>query len=174
MRNLANIGLWCGLLLLTVVGCSRKTPPTQDLMHYPLNGMDGVISRTGVTFDPTLSSDGKGSLHLVTSDSTTIRLFETGDLDVENAVLRYQAMVRTKDVQGRVYLEMWCGFPGMGEYFSRGLNSQLTGSQEWNPQETSFFLKKGENPKRVKLNLVVTGPGEVWVDDIHLTAAPLE
>ncbi len=174
MRNFAKFGLCFGLFLLSSVGCSQKRPPAQDLMHYSLDSLDGVISRTGVSFDSGISSDGNGSLHLVTSDSTTIRLFETGDLDVENAVLRYQAMVRTKDVQGRVYLEMWCGFPGMGEYFSRGLNSQLTGSQEWNPQETSFFLKKGENPKRVKLNLVVTGPGEVWVDDIHLTAAPLE
>lgn len=174
MRNLASFGLWCALLLLAAVGCSRRAAPTQELMHYPLDSLDGVISRTGVAFDPALSSDGKGSLHLSASDSTTFRLFETAAVDVENAVLTYQAMVRTKDVQGQVYLEMWCAFPGMGEYFSRGLHSQLSGSQEWNSQETSFLLKKGENPDRVRLNLVMTGPGEVWIDEIHLTAAPLE
>ncbi len=174
MRKLANLGLCCALLLLAVAGCTKKTAPSQELMHYPLDGMDGVISRTGVAFDPVVSSDGHGSLHITTNDSTTIRLFETGDVNVENAALRYQAMLRTKDVQGQVYLEMWCGFPGMGEYFSRGLHSQLTGSQGWNSQQTSFVLKKGENPDQVRLNLVVTGPGEVWIDDIHLTAAPLE
>jgi hypothetical protein len=35
-------------------------------------------------------------------------------------------------------------------------------------QETPFFLKKGENPNNVKLNLVIDGKGMVWIDDIRL------
>jgi hypothetical protein len=40
-------------------------------------------------------------------------------------------------------------------------------------QETPFFLKKGENPDNVKINLVVNGKGSVWIDDIRLVKAPL-
>ena len=93
---------------------------------------------------------------------------------MENARLIYSAELRTRDLEGKAYLEMWCHFPGMGEYFSRGLVDPLTGSQDWSSQETSFFLKKGENPDRVKLNLVVTGPGEVWIDDLRLVKGPLK
>jgi hypothetical protein len=63
---------------------------------------------------------------------------------------------------------MWCEFPGKGEYFSRALHAPLTGSNEWTTQETPFFLKEGENPNRVKLNVVVEGGGTVWIDDVVL------
>jgi hypothetical protein len=48
-----------------------------------------------------------------------------------------------------------------------------TGEVEWTHQETPFFLKKGENPDNVQLNLVVNGSGTVWIDDIKLMRGPL-
>ena len=102
-----------------------------------------------------------------------IRLFETGDVDVEDARLTYQAKVRTEGVEGQVFLEMWCQFAGKGEYFSRDLETPQTGTTEWSTEETPFFLKKGENPDNVKLNLVVNGSGTVWIDDIRLFRGPL-
>ena len=104
---------------------------------------------------------------------TVIRLFEVGDLDVEKARLIYRARLRTKNVDGQVYLEMWCHFPGKGEFFSRGLQTPLTGTTDWTTEETPFFLKQGENPDNVKLNLVINGTGTAWVDDIRLLRAPL-
>ena len=86
----------------------------------------------------------------------------------------YQARLRTEDVQGQVYLEMWCHFPDKGEFFSRSVDTPLTGSTEWTTEETPFSLKKGENPDFVKLNLVFDGTGTVWIDDIRLLKAPLE
>jgi len=71
-------------------------------------------------------------------------------------------------------LEMWCHFPGQGEYFSRGLHAPLTGSNEWSSQETVFFLKEGENPDNIKLNLVVNGTGTVWIDNIKVLKAPIQ
>jgi hypothetical protein len=110
---------------------------------------------------------------MTSTKPTVIRLFETGDIDVENARLIYQARVRTEDVEGKVYLEMWCHFPGKGDFFSRGLQTPLTGTTEWTTEETPFFLKKGENPDNVKLNLVIKGKGTAWIDDIRLLKAPL-
>jgi hypothetical protein len=103
-----------------------------------------------------------------------VRLYETGDIDIENARLIYRAKLRTEGVEGQVYIEMWCHFPGKGEFFSRALQSPLSGSNEWTSQETPFYLKKGENPDNIKINVVVNGKGTVWIDDIHLVKAPLK
>lgn len=173
MRTVRFLLVLSSGILLVAAGCSQRTQPSEELAHYALDDMDGVITQTGVELDKAVSSDAGGSLHLTTTDSTTVSLFETGDLKVENARLIYSAKIRTQDLKGKAYLEMWCHFPGKGEYFSRGLTDPLTGSQDWSSQETSFFLKKGEDPDQVKLNLVVTGPGEVWIDDLRLVKAPL-
>jgi hypothetical protein len=135
--------------------------------------MDGIITRSGVRIDKDISSDGNGSLRITSIKPTVIRLFETGAIDIENARLTYQARLRTAHVEGQVYLEMWCHFPGKGEYFSRGLKTPLTGTTEWTTEETPFFLKKGENPDNVKLNLVINGKGTAWIDDVRLLKAPL-
>jgi hypothetical protein len=113
-------------------------------------------------------------LHVRADSARTVALFETGDLDVENARLTYAAKLRVENVDGAVYLEMWCRFPGKGEFFSRALQAPLSGTQEWTSQETPFFLKQGENPDNVKLNLVVNGTGDVWIDEVRLVKGPLQ
>ncbi len=161
-------------IILAAAGCSKNTQQSAELRAYPVDTMEGVITQSGVEIDKEVSSDGKGSLKITATGPTEVRLFETGDVDVENARLIYQARVRTKDVEGQVYLEMWCHFPGKGEFFSRGLQAPLIGTTEWTTEETPFFLKKGENPDNVKLNLVINGKGTVWIDDIRLLKAPLQ
>jgi hypothetical protein len=124
------------------------------------------------TADPTISKD-----LTVTSDKAwladckkaqTIRLFEVENPDVEQCVVTYRAKLKTENLTGQAYLEMWCRFPGKGEFFSRGLNHAVTGSNDWSSCETPFFLKKGEKPDLIKLNLVVKGAGKVWVKDVEL------
>ena len=61
-----------------------------------------------------------------------------------------------------------CHFPGKGEFFSRGLQNSLTGTTQWVTMETPFFLKKGETPDYVRLNLVINGKGTAWIDEIRL------
>ena len=135
--------------------------------------MQDLKTQSGVEIDPAVSSDGKGSLRIVAEKPTVVNLFETGDLDIDNANLLYQAKLRTENLKGKIYLEMWCHFPGKGEFFSRGLTSPVSGTVEWTTQETPFFLQQGENPDNVKLNLVIDGTGTAWIDDIRLTSGPL-
>lgn len=162
------------LTVLTLVsGCARLSNTVTEVKHYPIKSLEGLITRTDVVIDNEITSDGNGSLRITTNKPTTIRLYETGDIDVENARLTYQAKVRTRDIQGKVYLEMWCQFTGRGEFFSRDLSSPVSGTTDWSTEETPFFLKKGENPDNVKINLVVDGIGTVWIDDIHLFKGPL-
>ncbi len=157
-----------------LAGCSQASSAVTGLKQYPIQDLDQVLTKSNVALDSDVTSDGNGSLRISVDQPSTIRLYETGDLDVENARLTYQAKVRTENLEGRAYLEMWCQFSGRGEYFSRDLNSPLTGTVDWSAEETPFFLKKGENPDNIKLNLVVEGKGTVWIDDIRLLRAPLK
>jgi len=160
------------LLPIIAYRWAGTSPPTAiettELRRFVLDGTEGLITQSGVEIDKQISSDGHGSLRIDAADSTTIRLFETDYIGVENARLIYQARVRTENVEGQVYLEMWCHFPGKGEFFSKGLTTLLTGTTDWTTVETPFFLKKGENPDNVKLNLVIHGKGTVWIDDVRL------
>jgi hypothetical protein len=144
----------------------------EALFREPVSDLSRVLTQAGVEFDARTTSDGTGSIRISAADSTTVRLYEVGDIDVENARLVYRARVRTEGVQGKVYLEMWCRFPGQGEFFSRALHAPLTGSTEWTSQETPFLLERGQNPDQIALNVVITGRGTVWVDDIALLKAP--
>jgi len=163
----------CVWMMFFLVSCSNPSEQVLELRHFPIDSMEGIITRSGVAIDKEISRDGNGSLKITSTRPTVIRLFQTGDIDAENARLIYQARLRTENVEGRAYLEMWCHFPGKGEFFSRGLQTPLAGTTEWTTEETPFFLKKGENPDNVKLNLVIDGKGTAWIDDVRLLRAPL-
>jgi hypothetical protein len=173
LKNRIRFILCAILLAVWLAGCGNEAPGALDLRTYPLDDASGVLTRSGVDPDKEITADGGGSLRLTAAEPTTFRLFETGDIDVENARLIYQAKLKTADVDGEVYLEMWCHFPGKGEYFSRALHAPLSGTVDWTTQETPFFLKKGENPDNVKLNLVINGRGTAWIDDMRLIRGSL-
>ena len=171
MRKLAmGVGF---LTMLAAAGCQQPKIEVAELQHFPLDSPEGIITGTGVVIDKEISSDGKGSLKVTAAAPMVVRLFETGDIDIENGRLIYRARLRTKNLEGQAYLEMWCNFEGKGEFFSRGLVRPLTGTTDWTTEETPFFLQKGENPSSVKLNLVINGKGTVWIDDIRLLKGQL-
>jgi len=151
-----------------------------ELKRFPVDTMEGIIAQAGVEIDKQISSDSNGSLRITATEATVVRLFEIRLSEahlvtyMKGTRLIYQAKVRTENVEGQVYLEMWCHFPGKGEFFSRDLLSPLTGTTDWTTQETPFLLKKGENPDNVKLNLVINGKGTAWIDDIRLLKAIVE
>jgi hypothetical protein len=140
---------------------------------YTIDSLKGVIDTELVQLAET-SSDGDGSLMVTADGPETIRLYETGDVDVENALVTYSAKVKTGGLEGEAMLEMWCVFDELGEFFSRGLDSTVTGTTNWVDVKSVFRLEQGQNPSNIKLNLVVTGPGVVWIDDIRVTKAPLD
>jgi hypothetical protein len=174
------------------LACSPSGGEEEMIRHYAVDDLEGVLTRSaaapdtaitingapigrgsGVAIDSEITSDGNGSLRIEAADSTIVRLYDLENIDVEDARLNYRAHLRTQDVEGLVFLEMWCRFPGIGEFFSRALESPLTGTVEWTTQETPFFLREGQNPDLVRLNLVITGPGTVWIDDIVISKTPL-
>lgn len=155
----------CSILL----ACGPSGPPAgppETLRSYSLGSIEGVLTQDGVVYDAAQSSDGDGSLRIEKEGS--IRLFETGDVPAEKSRLTYSAKLRTQDLDGRAYLEMWCNYPGHGEFFSRALNSPVSGTTDWVSQQTPFILQAGQDCDNVKLNVVVEGSGTVWIDDLRL------
>ncbi|MGH9554248.1 MAG: hypothetical protein ACRD2Y_00365 [Terriglobales bacterium] len=101
----------------------------------------------------------------------TVRLFELPISGLEQCVLTYRAQMKTADVEGGVYLEMWCAFGG-SEYFSKGFHHKAKGTNDWTSVQTPFFLKKGQSPDLLKLYLTFEGRGTVWIKDIELLKTP--
>lgn len=166
-----SVLILCSIIL--TAACNKEPDNVVVLKKYPITSLDGVISRTGIDFDSQITSDGNGAVRITAGKPATIHLFETGDVDVDNARLTYKAKIRTDDIKGRVFLAMWCQFDDKGEYFSRALHSSVSGTTGWTSRQTDFFLRAGENPDNVKLDLVVDGTGTVWVDDVELLKTPL-
>jgi hypothetical protein len=168
--------LVCAWLTLTVIlaGCGRNSSSQlTELALFPLNDMSGIISRSDVQIDKEVSSDGQGSLKVTSSGFRVVRLFETGDLDVDSCRLIYQARLRTRDFEGVVFLGMECHFAGKGDFFARDVEHPLMGTTRWTTEEVTFYLRQGENPDNVRLHLILDGKGTAWIDDVKLLKAPL-
>lgn len=168
MRALLCTGL--ALFLLAAAPALAE----EQLAYFPADSKEDVVDAGLVELDQKTSHDGKGALRIEAERAVTVRLFEVSGLDVENARLVYQALLKSRRLQGSAYLEMYCEFEGLGTYFSRALHAPIQGDADWVAQETPFFLQAGQNPALVRLNLVLTGPGTVWVDSVRLLRLPLQ
>jgi hypothetical protein len=115
----------------------------------------------------------EGAWRIEARGPQTCRLYEVGNPGVEQCLLGYRARLRSENVQARAYLEMWCWFATRGEFFSKGFHAAVTGTNDWASYEIPFFLKQGQRPDLVKLNVVFEGPGTLWVKDVALWATPL-
>ncbi len=176
MSTIAKVIILTTMIIVSmaIIGCSQtEIAKTEMLKQMAITQLDILDSQKAV-FDTDFTSDGTGSIAINTPESTTVRIYEIDDIDIEDAKLIYRAMIRAEGFTGQAYLEMWCWFDGRGEFFSRDLSTPVTGPTDWTTEETFFFLKKGENPDRVRLNLVVNGQGTIWIDDIQLLKAPLK
>jgi hypothetical protein len=156
------------MTMVWVAGCSKPSPKDVVLKKFALDSLEGLITRSGVEIDPQTKKEGQGSLRITVTEPAVVRLFEVGDIEIDDAALIYQARLRTENAEGNVYLEMWCFFEGKGGFFSRGLQAPLKGTTDWVAEEIPYFLNKREKPKMVKLNVVSEGRATIWVDDIRL------
>ncbi len=139
-----------------------------------------VFTPATPTISTEVAADG-GGWRIRCDKPRTFRLFEANDPGVEDCTVLYRAKLKTEGLTGKAYLEMWCRLPGRGEFFSRGLNNIATGSCDWTSHETPFFLKPGEKPDLIRLNLVVAATGLVFrkkvagtirLKDVELVRSP--
>ncbi|MEQ8209962.1 MAG: protein kinase [Lacipirellulaceae bacterium] len=108
------------------------------------------------------------------TEPTTLRLFEINKPEnVENCVVTFRAKMKTKDLEGKAYLEMWVRVPPNPEAFSKGFHHAVSGTNDWATYETPFFLKKGEQADLLKLNVVTEGAGTIFLNDVEVIVAPM-
>jgi hypothetical protein len=126
---------------------------------------DRPIAESGVSVD----DDG---WRIDAHEAGSVPLFEVADPGVENVLLAYSADLKSVDSEG-AYLEMWCRFPGRGEFFSKGLQQKVKGTTGWASHQVPFYLKAGERPDLIRLNVAFEGPGTLWVRNVELQRTPL-
>jgi len=114
-----------------------------------------------------------GAWRIDVNEGQTIRLFEVENPDVEQCLLTYRAELKPEGLKGRSFFEMWCRLPGRGEFFSKGYQQAVSGTADWARYEIQFYLKRGQRPDLIKLNIVVEGVGTVWLRNIELHKTPL-
>jgi hypothetical protein len=119
-----------------------------------------------------VAADGD-ALRIDAREKQTVRLFEIADPGVEACLVAYRARMRSEALAGRAFLEMWCRLPGRGEFFSKGFAQSVKGTTDWASYEIPFFLKPGQRPDLIKLNLVVEGTGKIWMKEIEVLQTPL-
>jgi hypothetical protein len=126
---------------------------------------------------PTITQGGvraeQGGWRIEATGQQTIRLFEVENPAVEQCLLTYRAELKAEGLKGSAFLEMWCRLPGRGEFFSKGHQQAVSGTANWARYEIPFYLKEGQQPDLIKLNLVVGGAGTVWLRKIELLKTPL-
>jgi hypothetical protein len=114
-----------------------------------------------------------GEWRIDATGEQTIRLFEVAGPGVEQCLLTYRAEIKTEDLRGRAFLEMWCRLPGRGEFFSKGLQQTVSGTTDWAHYEIPFYLKKNQMPDLIRLNVAVQGAGTVRLKHVELLQTPL-
>jgi hypothetical protein len=153
------------ILAVFTVACSSTNSSARTLYWNPLDSLDTILTRTGVTLDKTISNGGKGTIRIDVNGPTTIRLAEIGT-EQPQAVLVYRGHLRAAKLRGHAYLEMRCSIPGQGEFASRA--TAVTGTTDWVSQVARFVAERGPGVRTVKLNMVADGNGIVWVRTIAL------
>jgi len=158
-------GVVVGLVMGIVLSCGNVAPgPPERIRTF--GPADTPISASGVAAEESgwrIERDAGGP----------VGLFEVHDVHLENVVLIYRARMRSRDVAGKAYLEMWVRVPGRGEYLSRGLAQPLHGTSDWASYEIPFLLNEpGVTVDLVKLNVAFDGGGgTVWIKDVELQKA---
>jgi hypothetical protein len=138
--------------------------PPQTIRTFSVN--ERTIAQDGVCVDT-------DAIRIESTGGRTLRLYDVKDPGVQQCMVTYRAEMKAEKVEGRAFLEMWCSFSGRGEFFSKGLQQPLSGTSDWARFEIPFYLKPGQTPDLIKLNLVVEGRGVVWMKNIELLRTPL-
>lgn len=151
--------------LASILKVPRPSGPPKTLRTF--QPTDATITRASAPSEP-------GAWRFELAEPQSVRLFEVENPGVEQCMIAYRAKLRGEGLTGRAFLEMWCRFPGRGEFFSKGLSHAIKGTTEWARCETPFYLKKGQAPDLIMLNVAVEGKGTLWIKGVELLATPLQ
>jgi hypothetical protein len=138
--------------------------PPETLRAFRVS--DQPIAESGVSVD-------EDAWRIDVDEAGSVPLFEVADPGIERSLVTYGAELKSADLEGGAYLEMWCRFPGRGEFFSKGIQQKVKGTTGWSSYQVPFHLKAGERPDLIRLNLAFEGAGTVWIRNVEVLRTPL-
>jgi hypothetical protein len=121
--------------------------------------------------EPGAAPDGAAALRLTGPGTHPLIVLDDPGVDGEYVIT---GMVSYEGVTAG-YLEMWSVF-GESRYFTRTLAESgelgvLRGDSEWRPFALPFFAAPGTAPTSLEINLVLDGPGTVWIGPLGVAGA---
>ncbi len=164
MKRISVVSRCIRFLVTVMTGCSISLWAV-DLGYFPSHDLKQV--KTLVTVDPTVTVDGNGSLkvHAIHNAQTTIA--DQKDLRVEHGETLWCILkVKCEAVAQRAYLEMWCEIGEGKRAFSKGPDQTLQGDSDWKEIRLPMMVTGDFPVNRALVNIVIEGPGTVWVDQI--------
>lgn len=169
----ALILLFGGAVIYMLLG----EPQYDDTLiaHFPVDSEADLTpnpTKDPHAIDPTISSDGNGSLRIDARGKQLVDLYRVwGDEeDLSFRQLVYQADVRTEGATGDVFLVMQAGItsvPG-GSISVVGRDAAIRGTTDWTTLQASAGNPGGSRLLETKLQLHIDGPGTVWIDNVKL------
>ena len=146
-----------------------------QIAHYPLSAEE-VPAGADAVFDPDVSQDGGGSLRVATGEEGgRLRLYRLDDVGPVEGSLLYTGFLKSRDLKGSAFFELWCHPTEGNPAFVRGFPRRVAGTSDWKPQELSFSQPGTcRDPASVELNVVIQGAGTVWIDNLRLWDVAVE
>jgi len=146
-----------------------------QIAHFPLSE-NRVPAGADAVFDPDVSQDGGGSLRVATGEQGgRLRLYRLEDVGSVEGSLLYTGFLKSQDLRGAAFLELWCHPAEGNPAFVRGVPRRVAGTSDWKPQELAFSRPETcHDPVSVELNVVIQGAGTVWIDNLRLWDVPVE
>ena len=155
-----------GLAALTLAGVASAAGPTIDWSSQRVE--QGTVL-------PGRAPSGGAALQLVSrsQNGAAFPLAEVDEPGIHGDSYSVVGQVRYEGVKGAGYLEMWSVFADGGRYFTRSLDrsgplASLRGTSGWRRFELPFFLEGHAPPTRLELNVVLPGPGTVFLGPLSL------
>jgi len=155
-------------MVLAGAQAAASVAGAETLRELDLSGPSAI----GTRIEAAPGENGKPAIRVTAGWPAVINLAEVTDPDAEDTRLVFEARVRSENLAGTAYLEIWAQLPGGGQYFGRGFDSTVTGNAGWTTLRAVFVLQPGQRPSRLILNLVVNGRGVVSIAQAKLSKAP--
>ncbi|HSI63669.1 MAG TPA: hypothetical protein VLE43_11140 [Candidatus Saccharimonadia bacterium] len=149
---------------------TQVSAQTTVLGSFPCDDLKQV--KTKITHDVTASADGNGSIKVEAVQNALVTIADQSGLSVkEGHTLWCTIKVKCAGVKQRAYLEMWCEVAEGRRAFSKGLDQPLQGDSDWKEIRLPMMVNGDFTVSRALVNVVIEGPGTVWVDQVTFAKA---
>ena len=165
LRYVVLAGLTAAISLMMMTGCGSDA--SRELARTGLDDEAVLWSRVPqARIDPTEFHAGSGSLFVFADGLVKVPLLDAQLSDVRGDSLTVTLWTRTEIMQDQVRLEMLVDREGDDPRLAQKIMTDVRRTTPWSLIQVGFPVLAGERPLRVRLALIIPGPGKLWVDDV--------